>query len=94
MLTLNNSNYLLIVDYLSRYVVIAQLVPTWSADVVVYLKSVLARHGIPETLIADNGPQFTGRDFAAFAVDDGISHVTSSPKHPQSNWEASKLFRL
>lgn len=40
--TLDHSNYLLVVDYYSRFVEIAKLTPTRSEDVVVHLKSILA----------------------------------------------------
>ena len=29
-----------------------------STDVIVHLKSIFARHGIPEVLVSDNGPHF------------------------------------
>lgn len=53
--TLKGQPYLLLVDYFSRYVEIAQLSPTRSADMIVHLKSMLSRHGIPFHLFSDNG---------------------------------------
>lgn len=91
--TLNNNNYLLVVDYFSRYIEIAQLSPTRSADIVVHLKSMFARHGIPETLVTDNGPQFSGAGMTVFAADYGFEHVTSSPRYPQSNGEAERAVQ-
>ena len=57
--TLSGTNYLLVMDYFSRYVVIdqlssTQLSPSRSTDVIVYLKSMFARHGIAETLVTNN----------------------------------------
>ncbi|UYV72861.1 hypothetical protein LAZ67_10001016, partial [Cordylochernes scorpioides] len=49
-------------------------------------KSIFARHGIPETVVSDNGTQFgAAREFANFARQYGFTHVTSSPRFPQSN---------
>lgn len=88
--TLNNSNYVLVVDYYSRFVEIAKLTPTRSEDVVVHLKSIFSRHGIPELFYSDNGPQFSSQLFKDFAAAYGFSHVTSSPKFAQSNGEAER----
>lgn len=65
---------------------IAQLSVTRSTDVIAHLKSIFARHGIPEILMSDNGSQFSGA-FTSFATLYGFSHITSSPRFPQSNGE-------
>lgn len=91
--SLRDSTFLLVVDYYSRFVEIAQLSPTRSTDVIVHLKSMFARHGIPETFVSDNGPQFSGAVMKAFASDYGFVHVTSSPKFPQSNGEAERAVQ-
>ena len=80
-------------DYFSRYVEVAQLSPTRSVDVVKHLKSTFARHGIPEILVTDNGPQFAGAHMTAFARDYEFEHATSSPRYPQSNGEAERAVQ-
>ncbi|XP_072557014.1 uncharacterized protein [Paramormyrops kingsleyae] len=77
----------------TRYIEIAQLNPTRSMDVIVHLKSMFARHGIPEILLSDNGPQFSGREMQIFAADYGFVHVTSSPRYAQSNGEAERAVQ-
>uniref|UniRef100_A0A3Q1EST4 Integrase catalytic domain-containing protein n=1 Tax=Acanthochromis polyacanthus TaxID=80966 RepID=A0A3Q1EST4_9TELE len=69
------------------------LSPTRSANVIVHLKSVFARHGIPEILITDNGPQFACQEMKDFANEYCFEHVTSSPKYPQSNGEAERTVQ-
>ncbi len=91
--TLKGKTYILVVDYFSRYVEIALLSPTRSTDVVVHLKSMFSRHGICEVLKSDNGPQFSGSHFKAFAAEYGFVHITSSPKFPQSNGEAERAVQ-
>lgn len=86
--TLNDSTYLLVLDYYSRFVEIAKLTPTHSEDVIIHLKSIFSRHGIPELFHSDNGPQFSSQQFVDFAAAYGFRHVTSSPKFTQSNGEA------
>ncbi|XP_071963824.1 uncharacterized protein [Antedon mediterranea] len=64
-----NNHYLIISDYFSRYIEITNLKKnTTSMRVVEAIKTVCARWGIPETVISDNGPQFTSRQLKLFAV--------------------------
>ncbi|KAF7645598.1 hypothetical protein LDENG_00201430 [Lucifuga dentata] len=91
--TLKSNTYFLVVDYFSRYVEIAQLSPTRSTEVIVHIKSMFARHGIPDTLVTDNGPQFSGKEMQVFAKDYGFTHMMSSPKFAQSNGEAERAVQ-
>jgi len=63
---LGSKIYRLVVDYASSYVEITQLAPSRPTDVIVHLKSIFTHQGIPETLMTDNGPQFSGMAFAMF----------------------------
>ena len=64
---LNGTNFLIIVDYFSRYPEVVKLRGTTSRDVIEILKSTFSRHGIPETAVSDNGPQFSSQEFRDFA---------------------------
>ena len=55
----NKQNYLLVIDYYSRFIEIVKLSTATSCDVINHLKSIFARHGMPEPLISDNGPQYS-----------------------------------
>ena len=58
---------------------------TTSNRVITVLKTWFARHGIPVTVISDNGPPFNSGDFESFSKEWDFHHITSSPRHPQSN---------
>ena len=60
-------SYLLVVDYLSRYPEIARLSDATSKVVIEHMKSFFSRHGIPEEVRSDNGPQYSSAAFAKFA---------------------------
>ena len=85
-----HEHYLLIVDYYSRYIETALLKQTSAEEVIKHTKSIFARLSIPEVVISDNGPQYSSRAYADFAVGYQFKHVTSSPYHPQSNGEAER----
>ena len=59
-----------------------------------HIKSILARHGIPHTIVTDNGPQFDNHKFETFASKYGFDHITSSPGHAQSNGLAESGVRI
>ena len=84
------NGYLLVIDYFSRYVEIAKLSGESSVNVIKHLKSIFARHGIPQELVTDNGPQYSSREFSKFAENFGFIHTNSSPKFPQSNGEVER----
>ena len=85
--------YLLVVDYYSRFVEIAKLAGSTATEVITHTKGIFARHGIPELVISDNGPQYSSAAYTQFARDYGFRHVTSSPLYPQGNGEAERAVR-
>ena len=80
-------------DYYSRYIEIAKLTSTSSNDVIRHMKSIFARPGIPESVMSDNGPQYSATTFSNFAREYGFSHITSSPKYPQANGAAERAVK-
>lgn len=86
----DGKNYLVTVDYYSRFFEVDQLDTTTSKAIIRKLSSHFARHGIPEVVMSDNGPQFSADEFQSFAESWDFQHITSSPKYPQSNGLAEK----
>lgn len=86
-------NYLLIVDYFSRWIEISHLNKLTSQCVINSCKAIFARLGIPEVLHTDNGTQYSSREFARFAEYYGFTHLTSSPLHPSGNGEAERAVQ-
>uniref|UniRef100_A0A3B3HLM4 Gypsy retrotransposon integrase-like protein 1 n=1 Tax=Oryzias latipes TaxID=8090 RepID=A0A3B3HLM4_ORYLA len=86
----NKDTYILVVDYFSRYIEVAKLNVTSAATVIAAMKETFSRHGIPETVVSDNGPQYASEKFKDFATEYGFVHITSSPRYPQANGEAER----
>ncbi len=91
--TFDNKTYMVLIDYYSNYPEVNLLHSTRSADVIQELKQQFARHGIPDEIISDNGPQFDCQEFAAFCRAWDIRHTTSSPGYPQSNGKAENAVK-
>jgi len=84
--TLYNQDYLIMVDYFSKYPG-PEVVPVSSKTVAAtirVMKETFARHGILNTVIADN-VQFNSADFREFSKQWHFTVSTSSPNYPQSN---------
>lgn len=86
----NGKDYVIVVDYYSNFPEIALLTSATANSVITHVKSIFARHGIPETVVSDNGPCYNCREWQQFAKHYGFHHVTSSPHHPQANGKAEK----
>ena len=79
---------LVVFDYYSNYIEVARLATLTSRTVIKAMKDMFARHGPPDVLVTDNGPQFAAGEFATFAKNWNFQHVKASPHYPQSNGKA------
>ena len=70
-----------------------KLTSTTSASVITAMKFVFSRHGIPQTVVSDNGPQYDFNEMKEFASLYGFNHVTTSPYFPQSNGFAERMVK-
>ena len=90
---LEGQNYIVLVDYYSRFIDVAKVGKITSEVVIKQLKGMFGRYGIPEIVISDNGRQFSSSEFQSFATLWGFSHVTSSPHYAQSNGAAERAVQ-
>ena len=95
LISLEEQPILTIVNYYSRYIEISKLSRTTAEDIISHTKSIFARrHGIPEVVYSDNGPQFSSDAYKQFALEYQFTHTTSSPYFPQSNGEAERAVGI
>ena len=73
---------------------ISKLPDTTANTIILYTKSIFARHGIPNVLRSDNGLQFSSDAFKQFSSQWGFSHITVTPYHPQANGLAEKFVQI
>ena len=83
--------YLILADYYSRFPIVRRMRSTTAAATIDVLKQVFSEHGIPKTLMSDNGPQFTSKEFKDFACKYNFTCAHSSPRYSQSNGLIEKM---
>ena len=90
----NGQDFVLLVDYYSRYWEIERLHNISSKTVIKKLKMMFSRLGIPEIVRSDNGTQYTSSDFKKFKKEWEFEHTTSSPHYQQSNGMAERHVQI
>ena len=86
----NGANYLIIVDYYSRFPVIRPLNDTSASTISSHLTSLFAEYGLPSALTADFGSQFISETFKKKCEESNITLTFSSPYHHQANGVAER----
>ena len=91
-LTFKGKDYLVIVNYFSKYPELLPLPDKTASTIVEQCKSVFARHGILVKIVSDNMP-FLSNEFLAFANTWDNKTTTSSPTYSQSNGQAERCVQ-
>ena len=89
----NNNKYVLtITDQLSKFAVAVPLFETKDVDIMEALEHfVFYRYGPPQVLLSDNGRNLCSKNCERFYENWGITHVTTTSYHPQSNGQVEKF---
>ena len=94
MFTLHRKEYIILVDYYSDFVEVREVADTTSPTIIQFLKEQFIRHGIPDVIVSDNGPQLVSLEFRRFAEEWEFKHVTSSPHHHKTNGKAESAVKV
>ncbi|UYV60689.1 K02A2.6-like [Cordylochernes scorpioides] len=89
----SGTSSILVVDYHSKFVEIRKLSSKRETETILQLKTIFRTHGIPRTLVSDNGPPFNSTGFKNFAQKYEFKHQTSSPKYPRSNGQVERTIQ-
>ena len=91
---LHGKDYIVIVDFYSDFIEVKMLEENTSSAVIEFLKEQFSRHGLPDILVTDNGPQFTSQEFMQFTHSWEFVHVSSSPHHHKSNGKVEAAVKV
>ena len=86
--------FFIIVDSYSRWLHV-DIVPSLSSKIAISrLRSLFSTHGLPETIVSDNGTCFTSEEFKEFCKGNAIEHKLIAPFHPSSNGRAERMVQF
>ena len=89
----NHQDYLIIIDYFSKFPEVAHLRSTSSQATINVMKEMFGRYGIPLEVVSDNGPQFSSEEYKIFSREYGFKCIKSSPHYPRSNGQAERYVQ-
>ena len=84
---------LILVDAHSKWVEAQVVSSTSAAAAIDKLRMIFATHGLPNTIVSDNGPAFVSAEFKEFLQCNGIEQVLSPPYHLSSNGLAERAVQ-
>jgi transposase InsO family protein len=84
-------NFLVIVDAYSKYLGVIIVSNKTSRQTVAIFRKLCAKQGVPETIVSDNGTQFTSHEFKQFCKANSLIPILSPPYHLQSNGRAERF---
>jgi hypothetical protein len=90
--SLHGKAYLVVVDFFSKYPEVVSVSSKTAEKTVAVMKSVFARHGIQDIIVADNQP-FNSHAFCQVAKAWDFKVQTSSPTYAQSNGMAERCVQ-
>ena len=83
--TYDQANYLLVVDYTTKFPVVRKLTDLTARVVTEHMKAIFSEFGTPHSIVSDNGPCYAAQYFADAMTEWGVNHIKVSPHHHQAN---------
>lgn len=86
--------FLVIVDAHSKWIEVFHTNSATAVFTVEKLRSAFATHGVPDTIVSDNGSPFVNSVFKEFTDNNNIKHICVAPYHPASNGMAERAVQI
>jgi transposase InsO family protein len=89
--SLGGHTYLLVaIDKFFKWIEAVPVTNQEATMVVRFFESITCRYGVPNSIITDNGTNFTSGEFQEFVKELGIKIKYASVAHPKSNGQVEK----
>jgi hypothetical protein len=82
------------VDKFSKWIEVVHVTNQEATTAIKFFKSITCRYGVPNSIITDNGTNFTFGEFQEFAKKLGIQVKYATMAHPKSNGQVKKANGL
>jgi transposase InsO family protein len=84
------SHLLVTIDKFSKWIEVRPLTSIRSEQAVAFFTNIIPRFGVPNSIITDNGTQFTGKKFLDFCEDHHIRMEWAAVAHPMTNGQVER----
>ena len=84
------THLLVAIDKFSKWIEVRPLNSIRSEQAVAFFTNIIHSFGVPNTIITDNGTQFTGRKFLDFCEDHHIRVDWAAVAHPMTNGQVER----
>ena len=85
--------FLVVMDAYSKWLEVHRMKSIMPTATIEKLREMFATHGLPATLVSNNGSNFTSSEFQ-FTKRNGIKHIKVAPYHPASNGLAERAVQI
>ena len=86
--------YFVLVDAYSKYPEVIKMNSMTSTATIRALREIFSRHGLPKSIVSDNGTQFTSAEFQTFCEMNGIAHITTAVYKPSTNGQCERVVQI
>jgi transposase InsO family protein len=88
------THLLVVVDKFSKWIEARPITNLRAEQVVSFFTGIIHRFGVPNSIITDNGSQFTDRKFLEFCDDHHIRVDWAVVAHPQTNCQVERANNM
>lgn len=91
---IKNFYLLIVIDSYSKWVEVFKTKQITSEFTISKLDEMFSRYGFVNTIVSDNGTQFTSAIFKNFLIKNNVKQILTAPGHPATNGQAENFVKV